>query len=356
MSTVTVRAPDSVTALELVQRRLGNDALILSNTWVDGQVEITASDEMQDDVIFERSSAANEQTVPRAVSDEPAAQIVQLPSFLDPHAPKPFSKVLDAAKAAPRVAIEQSEPEQAVIEAESESKIEPFAEKECGGATAPETVSSRPDNSLLRDRLLTAKRVVLCGPVGAGKSQVALQIALMRLTRAPQTTTHFFFCGTGSHGDGAFLAQKSHLLGMATAFMSFDQIPAPKPGEFQIIVVSGRQRVGRVRAEHLLTMPESRSSLVLPAGLRRERIKEICDFWGNVGQTVILTSPEASLPSSDEQDDLAACNLLPLWASAPESLVGGLRVIESDPAPGHEAVPTDPPLFFRRYTASEIRQ
>jgi len=43
MSTITVRAPDSVTALELVQRRLGDDALILSNLWIDGQVEITAS-------------------------------------------------------------------------------------------------------------------------------------------------------------------------------------------------------------------------------------------------------------------------------------------------------------------------
>ena len=50
MSTMTFRALDSVTALEQVQRRLGPDALILSNDLIDGQVVIVASDDAPESI------------------------------------------------------------------------------------------------------------------------------------------------------------------------------------------------------------------------------------------------------------------------------------------------------------------
>src|SRR6056297_2763997 len=300
MSTITVRAPDSVTALELVQRRLGDDALILSNLWVDGQVEITASDEMPDPAERPRNSAS----VAVLIGDPPHPAVKttnssRLPGFLDPHAPKPFAQILEAEKAHPAT---------------------PQANRNISPAQLDPVVQ--------RDRLLCAPRIVLGGPVGAGKSQVALQLALMRLSRTPQTKVDFFFCGTGSHGDGAFLAQKSHLLGMDTHFIPPADLPAPETGQVQIVVISGRGGDGPSACQAALSRPEARAALVLPAGLRRGRLRALRQIWGEAGTTAILTDPEGALPATDERDDLVAAGLLPLWVSAPERLVDGLCVAE----------------------------
>ena len=45
MAEITVRAIDSALAMEEVQKRLGDDALIISTQRIDGQIEITATDE-----------------------------------------------------------------------------------------------------------------------------------------------------------------------------------------------------------------------------------------------------------------------------------------------------------------------
>jgi hypothetical protein len=333
MSTITVRAPDSVTALELVQRRLGDDALILSNLWIDGQVEITASDEMPDPVTRPRKSASVDVLIGDPVpSPARTAEPARLPGFLDPHAPKPFARMLEAEKSAPR---------------------------RLTGQANRDSAPARPDPLILRDRLLCTPRIVLCGPVGAGKSQVALQLALMRLARRPQTQVDFFFCGTGSHGDGAFLAQKSHLLGMDTHFIPPADLPASTTGQVQIVVISGRAGDGPAAAETALSLPEARAALVLPAGLRRGRLHALRKFWGDQGAAAILTDPDADLPGPEEQDDLAATRILPLWVSAPERLIGGLRVVEDPkkaaPTPQPSAETAAQPITFRRHTAAETR-
>ena len=43
MAEITVRAIDSALAMEEVQKRLGDDALIISTKRIDGQIEITAT-------------------------------------------------------------------------------------------------------------------------------------------------------------------------------------------------------------------------------------------------------------------------------------------------------------------------
>lgn len=331
MSTITVRAPDSVTAFELVQRRLGNDALILSNLWIDGQVEITASDEMPDPAERPRKSASVDVLIGDPVpSPAKTAEPARLPGFLDPHAPKPFARMLEAEKA---------------------QHTTPQANRNISPA--------QPDPVIQRDRLLCAPRIVLGGPVGAGKSQVALQLALMRLSRTPQTKVDFFFCGTGSHGDGAFLAQKSHLLGMDTHFIPPADLPAPATGQVQIVVISGRSGDAPAAANVALSTPEARAALVLPAGLRRGRLRALRNLWGDQGATAILTDPDASLPGPEEQDDLAATGILPLWTSAPERLVDGLRLIEDAeepaPTPQSNAETTAQPVIFRRHTPPETR-
>ena len=45
MAEITVRAIDSALAMEEIQKRLGDEALIISTRRVDGQIEITATDD-----------------------------------------------------------------------------------------------------------------------------------------------------------------------------------------------------------------------------------------------------------------------------------------------------------------------
>ena len=45
MAEITVRALDSALAMEEIQKRLGDEALIISTKRVDGKIEITATDE-----------------------------------------------------------------------------------------------------------------------------------------------------------------------------------------------------------------------------------------------------------------------------------------------------------------------
>ena len=238
-----------------------------------------------------------------------------------------------------------------MLEAEKENPATPQANRN----TSPAQL----DPVVQRDRLLCAPRIVLGGPVGAGKSQVALQLALMRLARTPQTKVDFFFCGTGSYGDGAFLAQKSHLLGMDTHFFTPADLPAPMTGQVQIVVISGRSDDGPDAAKAALSVPDARAALVLPAGLRRGRLRALRNLWGDQGATAILTDPGADLPGPEEQDDLAATGILPLWTSAPERLVDGLRLIEDAeepaPTPQSNAETTAQPVIFRRHTPPETR-
>lgn len=330
MTTITVRAPDSVTALELVQQRFGADAMILSNLWIDGQVEITASDEMPSGEEAPQQQAPVDIVVKGPLPDPAQAnEPVRLPSFLDRHAPKPFAKVLEAVKT-------------------PQPSAAPQANRD-----APPALEDVPS---LRDRLLSAPRIVLCGPVGAGKSQVALQLALMLFARAPQSGVDFFFCGTGSHSDGAFLARKSHLLGMETQFNRSNQLPPPAPGHAQIVVISGRGNDGEVQARQAQQgLPGARATLVLPAGLRSARLRDLRDCWGPFGATAILTAGEAAPLCTQERAELIDAGIIPLWTSAPERLVAGLAPTEPKPLPALETAEDAPALLFRRHTGQEMR-
>lgn len=354
MSTMTFRARDSVTALEQVQRRLGPDALILSNDLIDGQVVIVASDDDPESIARPAPRLRAVPTPQRVdvVIDDPidpitppapavAAPASRLPSFLSAQAPKPFDRMLGEAKAtAPAPAPQIAEPE-------TPETPEP-------PAPVPGPVQILPDPLILRDRLLSASRIVLLGSVGAGKSQVALQLALLRLARNPGSRVEFCFCGTGSHGDGAFLAQKSHLLGMTTLFHTPDTLAAPVPGTVQIVVISGRGSDGPALARAALALPEARAALVVPCGLRPERIDALHRRWAERTQSAILTQTEDMPEGTTDQEALRAAGFVPLWTASNDRLVDGLRVIEdeneateaTDPAP---ADPMAQPMLFRHH-------
>lgn len=372
MSTMTFRARNNATALELVERRFGGDALILSTVYVDGHVEITATDEapppansdrgfpkrsrridmvLDDDVTLEppaeSPAAAQEKD---ETGDEPAPSQSDtdggLPSFLRRPAPQAFAEVLDEAKQRPAAT---------------------DAPKPAAPPAPAPVMSTDRSTAQMRTELLAASRIVLVGPCGAGKTQVALQLALMCQAQSEDAQTGFVFCGTGSRADGAVLAQKSHLLGMKTTFKKPADLNAPTEGETEIVLLSGRVSDAVEQARGLLGAPDTRTLLVLPDGLRAERISRLAAQWRDITTWTTIGHVEAADRPEAEAAVSAEDGLDLLWLSDPDVLIDGLSPAGPDetPAPvssppGAEISSTSdqimPTVMFRSHqTKPEVR-
>lgn len=314
MSTMTFRARDNATALELVERRFGGDALILSTVYIDGRVEITATDEAplpanaeagilarprrRIDVTLDEDVTLEPQAAPAPAPE--AAPEPTLPSFMRRAERRPFAEALEEAKQATPV------------------------------SSKPATPTSSASASQRRADILAARRIVLVGPSGAGKTQVALQLALLCRAQRPQARTGFVFCGTGSRADGAVLAQKSHLLGMTTVFKKPADLDAPALGETEIVLLSGRVSDAPQQARGLLGAPGTQTLLVLPDGLRPERISRLAAQWREI-TTWTTIGHVAVADRTDAETALAAEDGLDLlWLSDPDALVDGLCPVGPD--------------------------
>ena len=378
MTIMTFRAPDSMTAMELIQNRFGDDAYILSVSSVEGGVEVVATDdapapravapaaetppvpqaaprralvdiligdaetsgaapgdhvaavasaplhqgtgarpdaaasgpqadmhaEAPEDMSGKARAAATDapKDAPLAAAParkvrRPSATVTKLPRFLDPAAPKPFAEMLLHAK--------RAKPARS------------------GPAAAPPLRPARPTAAALRAEMMGAGRIVLAGPVGGGKCQAALQLALMRIAEAPGTEVTFYFCGSGSHSDGAFLAQKSHVLGMRTEFETVTGLPRPQAGNVQIVVISGRGGARSDAARAALQAPGTRGALVAPIGASTAWFQQMAADWALLGHGVIL-SGDARRGAEFACRDAVAASLDVLWLSSDERLIDGL--------------------------------
>lgn len=361
MSTMTFRARDNATAFELVERRFGGDALILSTVYVDGLVEITATDEAPPPV----NSAGVQRPKPGSridvnidapLSPEPVAPPAAdtpasgLPRFLDRAAPRPFAEVLREANEATG----------------SSAPAAPIPKLSPGPAPTPDKTAPRRDPALLRAELLAASRIVLVGPCGAGKTQVALQLALLRQAQHPHSPATFVFCGTGSKADGAVLAQKSHLLGMKTVYRTPTDLNAPRGHGTEILLISGRAEAAQDAARDLLTASGTKALLVLSDGLRSDRMKRFGTRWQEVTSSAVLGHVDPADIADVDLTPVAEAGLDALWISAADTLVDGLHPTPSGdgsaswPAPEAETANTPAnsaaQVVFRRHkTKSEAR-
>lgn len=328
MSTMTFRARDNATALELVERRFGGDALILSTVYVDGRVEITATDEAPPPANADAGVFARPRRRIDVTLDEPVA----LPAFVPEIVPQTVRETAEGTGADTPQAV--ALPQFMRRPTPPRAFAEVYEAARQGGTPqdipAPHTPPTRPSAAMLRARLLTASRIVLVGPSGAGKTQVALQLALLICAQNPQARTGFVFCGTGSRADGAVLAQKSHLLGMTTVFKKPADLDAPALGETEIVLLSGRVSDAAQQARGLMGAPGTQTLLVLPDGLRPERISRLAaqwrdiTTWTTIGHVAVADRPEAETALAAEGGlDL-------LWLSDPDALVDGLCPVGPD--------------------------
>ncbi len=276
MPVVTVRAEDSAAAMDEVIRRLGPDALILSTRARDGQVEIVASDE--------------------------------------PPAPAPKAR-----------------PEPAPVEAPIPAPgwAAGFAAHLAQAMGTPEAAPASVGRAIGIAEVLAAPRVVILGPLGAGKSGLALQLAAARLDAAEARGAKaappgFVFCGSGSQSDGGYLSQKAWLVGAEMVFLAPDALPAPAPDAGQIVLLSDLHPDPVAAARALLALPVSVGLLAVPAGLRAERLAALAARWSGLAQGSVLTLAPTEDPAPEDTAPLAAAGIAPLWTSRRGKMIGGL--------------------------------
>ena len=334
MDTVTFHAPDSATALDLVQQRFGDDAFILSiETREDGTVEVVAAaDPSAEGPPVPASRAPLVDIVvddvpdPEQLQSADAPTETKLPSFLR------------------RASQPEPEPDHEPGTVVSFSDEFARAKEKLTPASEPE-----PAMPLLgRERVMCARRIVLVGPTGAGKSMFALQLAALRLQRDQATFPQIIFCGNGSHSDAGLLVQKAHLLGIGVDFARPEELTAPKSGTFQIVILSGRDTVPSDRLQALPDREDTEVVLVLPAGLRKERIFSHCRASGmDVANTVLSADPNFP-PDAADMSALDEAGLLCLWHSSSAFIVNGLTAPDRT-EPQTPALDTaGPNLKFRR--------
>lgn len=337
MTTITIRAADAVTAMDMVQRRLGDDALILSTTSVAGGVEIIATDDPLPEQGWRRPSVPGPDPVPRSMPEA-------LPEALPETGPAPLRLVAPVVAAPvpfgparyPRAAAAPADdpaPDPAALPTfltRRSAAAAPVVPPPVAAPSAPAVQALPPAalshfGAVLQRRLVQqAPRVVLFGPAGAGKSVVAVQLALLRRADKTPPVVRFFFCGSGSRSDGALLAQKSHLLGMETVFCTPDTLPDPAEGAVQIIVISARSQTAPDAARIALGAGKGLGVLVLPGGLRADAVAGFAALWRDPPERAILSQPHPRAPMAADLAQIGAAGIVPLWVSAPDLLVGGL--------------------------------
>lgn len=315
MATLTFRAPDSATALDMVQRKFGQDALILQTITRDGQVEITASD-AADAPQAQPPRGPQAYRVPAPpVTPQPQAQPQEQPQ--EQPQPQPHTQPNTAALPGFLHAQNASRFAQALLKAQA-------SPAEANAPAAQPNSTGR--GQAARTALHRAKRIVLVGPVGAGKTMAALQLGAAYLQAQPGNKVEFVFCGNGSHSDGALLAQKSHLLGMTTVFTPVESLALPPPAALQIVLASGRGGPGPAAVALALAGPAAQAALVLPAGLHPDRVQGLAAHWGGLNCAIILASQPALPATSDDCTALHSMGLAPAWVSDGCHILNGLTL------------------------------
>ena len=303
MSVVTVRAQDTFEAMEMVAQKLGPDALILSCKNRNGMIEIVASDDAP--------ISANTPAKPaNAVMVDPLPDTGPDigPDVGPDMGPEPVPDPM--APTAPSVDIEISDD----------------APRRASFAEQFQAETSRVDVRDLvdTDMVLNAPRVVLVGPAGAGKSLVAMQLAAQMLELSPNRSLRFGYCGAGSRADAAYLAQKAKLLGVDMTYVDPRNFSDMKRGHSDVVVVSGKGAEGPLQAAALGVPMGARTVLVLPAGLRADRIAYEIKRWATPGMGVIFTCEPAFPPDGKDFEEVKQAGVTRLWTSFNDRIVAGL--------------------------------
>jgi hypothetical protein len=142
----------------------------------------------------------------------------------------------------------------------------------------------------------------------------------------------FGYCGSGSHSDAAYLAQKAKLLGIDLTFADPRNFSGVRRGHTDIVVVSGKGAEGPLQAAALGVPMGARTVLVLPAGLRADRISYEIKRWAAPDMGVIFTCEPAFPPDGKDFEAVAQAGVTRLWTSFNDRILAGLITATEAPA------------------------
>lgn len=311
MPTTVVRAEDSAQAMDEVIARLGPDALILSTVKRNGMVEITATTDP-----VPPKEAVEVATQPPQDAPEVTAQIVPLPQA-------------DTPKSGTEA------PSQEAVKAGFtklfKSRMNPLP-----GDTVPPASGDGDTIATLMRRVqiapaatvLRARRLVLVGRVGAGKSLLALQVAAEQARAGRDVQVSFI---GASHADGAYVMSKSRLLGCPMDFASADVLKtSPTDSDLHIVVVSGRTTLPEDVIDAMAGQEDTATVLTLPLGMRRKAVLTSASQWRALDPVVALTTNPGEDLDPDDITGLIDAGLPLTWISAMKSVIGALTAADRD--------------------------
>ena len=320
MPTTVVRAEDSAQAMDEIVARLGPDALILSTVKRNGMVEITAT---TDPVPPKEAVAIATQPAPEAPAAVPStAEIVPMPQV---EQPKPAVSTVSGAEA-PKAGFAKL----------FKSRMNPVPGETAKVVAAPAPNADTDGVAALMRRtqiapaatVLRARRLVLVGRVGAGKSLLSLQIAAAQAQAGRDVQVSFV---GASHADGAYLMSKSRLLGCPMDFANADMLKkSPTDCDLHIVVVSGRSALPEDVIDAMATQEDTVTVLTLPLGMRRKAVLTSASQWRALDPVVALTTNPGEELDPDDITGLVDAGLPLTWISAMKSVVGALTAADRD--------------------------
>ena len=276
MTVHTFRAKDSVSALEQVQRQLGEKAFILSIDVVEDQVKVLASDTLPS------SGNAGPEATSDAMQEPNETDAAVRPRFLDPSQPRPFGATdLDADMPAPNPVFMRS-----------------MADQEGPMAIEKAKLTSRAD-------VMTARRIVLFS-VGMG----GLEEAARRLAKHIPNTDILRWSQNPSDDAQAPEGVPGHQM---TYPVVGPDLPPIAKGRRQVLLASDEKKPSEQLWTKTRLEPDTVSLLIMTAGLRRERIMSIASAFNHMVAGAILVGTDPALPSDAELADLKSAGLSPLW-------------------------------------------
>lgn len=187
---------------------------------------------------------------------------------------------------------------------------------------APRSAVMSNNANSLREACLAADRVVLLGPVGAGKTRVALQLAYLRLTRNHDHITRFVAMGFPSQSDAALLVQKCAEIGETVQFHDAESALSADVSLRDVVVVSGLGGPSQ-----LANLPQGFGLLVLPLGQSSVAVDHYCRAYEGRVHAIVLAGQMGRVTDT--------LPLPVLWISDPTQFLEGLHLPHGFVAEGH---------------------
>jgi hypothetical protein len=350
MHTITVKARDTASALKEVARQLGDDAMIISTKKTDGIVVVEAAAE-----VFLTPQKIEPSDVASLISapSEPAERDdAKAPMFTrherglrqepDLRSEKKvhsnFAEYLEEQERLQGISHEREE----IVEVEKPLANDPLAgwsslsPEFCDELRSDLASIDRSGHALgflgqVKRQVLTrdasmienARRVIIVGAPGSGKSLVAAKMAAHMMTNDAACRPELVLANARGRSAGALLTEKAQLMNIRMRQCALSEIDGATPdlNTPEIIEVNGATSDALGQVQKLAAQKGTQVVVVLPAGLHPRAASRICSVWRDLSPVVVMTRLDDWLPTAEDIAVLLANGMRLAWTTQGESVL-----------------------------------